>query len=53
MTDPAVPLELKIPKQSQSPVNEITEWVEEHGNLLYRFARYRVNSHELAEDLVP
>ena len=52
MTDPAVPLELKIPKQSESPVNEITEWVEEHGNLLYRFARYRVNSHKLAEDLV-
>ena len=53
MTDPAFPLELKNPKQSESPVNKITEWVEEHGNLLYRFARYRVNSHELAEDLVP
>ena len=36
----------------ESPVEEVSQWVEEHGDLLYRFARYRVSSHELAEDLV-
>ena len=36
----------------ESPVEEVSQWVEEHGDLLYRFARCRVNSHELAEDLV-
>jgi RNA polymerase sigma-70 factor (ECF subfamily) len=38
--------------ESESPLEEISELVEEHGDLLYRFARNRVNSHELAEDLV-
>ena len=37
---------------SENPVEEISLLVEEHGDLLYRFARCRVNSHELAEDLV-
>jgi RNA polymerase sigma-70 factor (TIGR02943 family) len=36
----------------ESPVEEVSQWVEEHGDLLYRFARCRVSSHELAEDLV-
>ena len=36
----------------ESPVEEVSKWVEEHGDLLYRFARCRVSSHELAEDLV-
>ena len=38
--------------EQESPLDEISEWVEEHGDLLYRFARCRVSSHELAEDLV-
>ena len=36
----------------QRPIEEVSQWVEEHGDLLYRFARCRVSSHELAEDLV-
>lgn len=35
-----------------NPEQELSQWVDEHGDLLYRFARCRVNSHELAEDLV-
>ena len=52
MKDQADSLESKAPEQLESSVLELSEWVEEHGDLLYRFARYRVNSHELAEDLV-
>jgi RNA polymerase sigma-70 factor (TIGR02943 family) len=52
-----VPEKIKL-NEPQSPdlqegsVQELSQWVEEHGDLLYRFARGRVNSHELAEDLV-
>ena len=35
-------------KESKDP----TVWVEEHGDYLFRIARSRVNSRELAEDLV-
>ena len=52
MKDQTDSLESKAPEQLESSVLELSEWVEEHGDLLYRFARYRVNSHELAEDLV-
>lgn len=34
------------------PLEEVSQWVEEHGDVLYRYARWRVNSHEIAEDLV-
>lgn len=37
---------------SEQAVSEVSQWVEEHGDALFRFARSRVNSHELAEDLV-
>ena len=44
----------KINKSStpESPLDEISKWVEGHGELLYRFARYRLKSNELAEDPV-
>ena len=48
-------IKLNEPQSSdlqEGSVQELSQWVEEHGDLLYRFARGRVNSHELAEDLV-
>mgnify|MGYP006099538819 CR=1 FL=1 len=44
--------EPQSPDLQEGSVQELSQWVEEHGDLLYRFARGRVNSHELAEDLV-
>ena len=44
--------EPQSPDLQEGSVQELSQWVEEHGDLLYRFARVRVNSHELAEDLV-
>jgi RNA polymerase sigma factor (sigma-70 family) len=36
----------------ESPIKEISKYVEEHVDLLYHFARYSANSRDLAEDLV-
>ena len=37
---------------TESLLEKISKWVEGHCDLLYRFAHYRVNTHELAEYLV-
>lgn len=38
--------------EQKAPLEEVSQLVEEHGDVLYRYARWRVNSHEVAEDLV-
>ncbi len=40
-------------QQSSSPANEdVTQWLADYGDVLYRFAAKRLGSHDIAEDLV-
>jgi DNA-directed RNA polymerase specialized sigma24 family protein len=36
--------------EQKAPLEEVSQLVEEHGDVLYRYARWRVNSHEVAEE---
>ena len=36
----------------ESPLEKISKWLEEHGDLQYRFAHYRMRNHEIADDLI-
>ncbi|MEC9337197.1 MAG: hypothetical protein VX927_01820 [SAR324 cluster bacterium] len=36
-SDQIIHFEQESPAHTGSPVHELTEWVEEHGDLLYRF----------------
>lgn len=41
-----------LPDSNAEPPLDSSRWVEEHGDVLYRYALVRVGRHEVAEDLV-